>query len=226
LFNSGASVNLTACSAPVSVYGFGTSYTPAVVTLGQAAPHGGMTTSGINASVSVMYATLVVDDSGNATTSENVTVSSPDNVALTISGTGLFGNNQVQVTDTNEWYGPNSASIPAPAGVTIRTGQLADKYTLASGGSGAFTDFNIEIDNYSKVGLQMMVLVDSGSQLHLNLKNTLVAHQNATTLFISAPGAQFSPLVSSRLKGEVWGFGLGFTNEVIFDGAVNLTTAS
>jgi hypothetical protein len=253
LWNSGQSVNLMACSGPVNIVGDAWSfvnYATDAVTLGQAAPHGGLTTAGIQASVNVTdVAMLVVNDSGNVTTQEHVTVSSATQNSMTMSGTGLFGNGQVAVKDAIDLQLAGSVMSRAPGAtidggwevvvptVSIRTGQLADTYDVVASAYGAFRDFALNIDDYSKGGLNVIVSeATAGTSLDLILNNTLLAHPAAATVFLSAPpGASFShqlewlnpdtPVITShdfgyapRWNVELFGIVDGFTNYVAYNG--------
>jgi hypothetical protein len=254
LYDSGQSVNLMACSGPVNVVGDAWSFAndhTAVVSLGQAAPHGGWTTAGIRANVNVTdVAMLVVNDNGNVTTQEHVTVSSATQNSMTISGQGLFGNGQVQVKDAidlpleggGDYSFAAGASIDDHFGevvptVSIRTGQLADTYDVVASAYGAFGDFALNIDDFSKGGLNVVASeATAGTDLYLILNNTFLAHPAAANVFLSAPpGASFSHQrertypdasvvtwrsvdVAPKWNAELFGIVDGFTNQVAYNG--------
>jgi hypothetical protein len=212
LYDSGQWVGLGANSGPVNIAGDSWSSATAAVYLGESLPQGGtttggihadsvvisghvaMTTAGIQANVNISQVpALIVDDSGNVTTQEHVTVSSAAADSMTISGTGLFGNGQVKVTDVYDFdepktlYDPSGPEEAEDGGwiyfqpiVSIRTGQLADTYSVAATARYAFDNFAINIDDYSKVGLSVMVSeATAGTTLHLILNNTFVARMRS-----------------------------------------------
>jgi hypothetical protein len=115
----------------------------------------GTITSGIEANVTVEGASyLAVDNSGNTSTFEQVTVTEH-----TISGSGLFGNSNVTLT-----YG----GIPT---LDIYTGQLADGYRVAPSSPAARFTSNITIDSSSYWAFYVNVDVDRASHLNLTLFN-------------------------------------------------------
>jgi hypothetical protein len=145
-------VNLLSNLGPVAIRGNTTTH----VNLGEAAPNGLDTLAGIKAKVSVSdVASLLLADSGNTATQENVTVTES-----TISGTGLFGNNAVKLTYSNA------------TSVAFLTGQLQDTYKVkGSSDSASFSSF-ITIDDFSKQGLNAHVIVGSRTDLNLTLRNS------------------------------------------------------
>src|SRR5262249_21984198 len=104
-------------------------------------------TSGIQGNVSVTNSFLLdILDDGNQTTKEQVKVTES-----TVSGTGLFGNNAVQLS---------YSSTP----LEFFNGQLANTYTVAPSHPGAhFNDRILMHDEFSNAGLSVHVNVDSGS---------------------------------------------------------------
>jgi hypothetical protein len=115
----------------------------------------GTITSGIEANVTVEGASyLVVNNSGNIGTFENVTVTEQ-----TISGSGLFGNNGVTLR-----YGGIQV-------VDILTGQLLDNYTVAPSSPNAVFNSNIDIFSNSYMAFNVNVDVNAASHLNLSLNN-------------------------------------------------------
>jgi hypothetical protein len=144
-------VPLWANSGPVSIAGNQSTS----VLIGN--PDEGYVTAGIQANVSVNgVGSLVLQNSGNTATQENVTVTES-----TISGSGLFGNNAVTVSYSNVGE------------VSILTGQLADTYTVIGSQPGAEFTSSIVITDDSSVSFVANVYVDSGSNLALSLVNAL-----------------------------------------------------
>jgi hypothetical protein len=141
------------------------------VTLGKAVPSGAVT-SGINANVSVSnVGTLAVDDHGNQTTQENVTITES-----TISGTGMFGNNSVTVTYNN---------IGA---VNILTGQEIDTYNVV-GSNPSVTPTHINIFDFSTVILKAEASLGPDSGLDLTLDNGAISNHAPASLVVNAIGA-------------------------------------
>jgi hypothetical protein len=182
----------------------------------------GGVTSGIKQDVFVSGVnTLVLDDSGNHTTPENVRVTES-----TISGTGLFGNNAavVHYSDTGH--------------LQILTGTAADTYAVRGSKPGAHFDSSIEIDDdFAAGGLNVGVAVDAGSGLHLHLDAFF------TTIFVKgqlAPATQ--PPVSLSLFGlhgrysqptptlpdgdETVTFAGGLTSDVSYQGFTSVSLAN
>jgi hypothetical protein len=171
----GAFVILSANSGPVSIAG----NSATAVDVLQIVPNVGQVTSGIQANVSVSnVGLLAVDDSGNTTTQENVTVTES-----TISGTGLFGNNAATLTYTN-----------TPT-VHILTGQLADTY-IVNGTQGNASFVDITIFDCSHVGLGVKVNLNAQSALDVSLDNLFIPNPAPASLEVVAIGAD---LVHSRL---------------------------
>jgi hypothetical protein len=203
-----AFVNLLANSGPVTINGS----TSTIVNVGEQAPGkpGGLDTlAGINANVSVSGAGhLLLADSGNTTTAENVTVTES-----TISGTGLFGNNAVKLTYSNT---DNLAFL---------TGQLQDNYTFVASQPGARFVTAITVDDFSRAGLSVTADLDSGSGLVLDLNNNLLTAKAPASLSIFAAGASFSnphPTLPSGIENVL--FSGGLTSAVSYEGftSVNL----
>jgi hypothetical protein len=185
----------------------GTSST--LVQLAQALPNTGLVTSGIKNDVFVSgVGSLIVNDGGNRSTQEHVTVTES-----TVSGTGLFGNSAVKL------------HYSSTANLTIVTGHLANIYSVVGSHPGARFGSNITIDDLSDVGMSVVVALDAGSGLQrLNLLNTFEAHPAAASLFISAPGAFFSHPVPTLPAGieDVFFLG-GLSSEVVYNGFTNVT---
>jgi hypothetical protein len=157
-------------------------------------------TSGIQANVFVTNSfVLDILNGGDTTTKEQVKVTES-----AVSGTGLFGNNSVQLSYSS-------------TRLEFFNGQLANTYTVAASHSGAL--FNDEIalhDEFSNAGLSVQVNVDSGSNLLLHLFNQ---DPKTGSLSISAPGGQFHPAVPFLPTGnETVTFTGGLTSEVDYIG--------
>jgi hypothetical protein len=188
-------VNLRASSGPVNI--FGTSSTTVVLgsndtTLSKSV------TSGINGSAFVdNVGVLNIEDEGNATTKENVTVTES-----TITGTGLFGpGGSLQYRSV----------IPGQLVPAIFTGQLANTYTVTT--SGPFASYNAQgrfvliEDNSTTAGLTVTVDVTAFSDLDLSLVSKDAA---ASSLFISAPsGSVINPFIPPTPNGFVQVFAPG-----------------
>jgi hypothetical protein len=130
----------------------------------------------------------------------------------TISGTGLFGNDAVRLTylDTTN--------------VEFRTGQLADTYSVVGSQSGAHFDSKITIEDFSSVGLNVQVALDSGSGLDLDLLNTSLAKPAPATLFLSASNGTFSDSTPDLPAGtEDVTFAGGLTSKVAYKGFTSVT---
>jgi hypothetical protein len=159
-------VYLEGNSGAVSVQGNSSTY----ATLSTVAPLGtdvGGRTSGIQQNVVINGVnTLALDDSGNHTTPEHVTVTE-----ATISGTGLFGNPAAVVHYSNTGH------------VEIFTGTAPDTYAVHGSRAGAHFGSSLEIDDNFENGLNVAVALDAGSGLHLHL----VAFY--TTIFVSSHSA-------------------------------------
>jgi hypothetical protein len=162
-------------SSPVFING--TSTTNAI--MGTNHGNGGVT-SGILANVSVEnVGTLVIADSGNHTTQENVRVTES-----TISGTGLFGNSTAEV------------KYSTVGKLDIFAGQEREQYTVTgSTPTVAFNNFSnpIEIDGSANGGLFVDASVNSNTNLDLVVRNASKA-DNSATLVLFAPGATLNPI--------------------------------
>jgi hypothetical protein len=142
-----ASVVLQANAGPVIVEGNSSTS----MSIGRTLGNGEALTNGIRANVTVIgVGSLLVNNSANVTTAENVTITPSQ-----ISGTGLFGNNNAKV-----FYGSIGAG-----GITIFTGQLAEQFTVTG------NDFStpISIVSDSHVSFRADVFVDPNSSLNLFL---------------------------------------------------------
>jgi hypothetical protein len=194
----GDAVTVAANSSSVSIQGNSSTY----VSLG---------TSGIKRDVFVTgVGELVLNDSGNNTTPENVKVTQS-----IISGTGLFGNNAAVVEYHNTGH------------VQISTGEQADTYTIAGSKPGAHFGSSIEIDDNSTVGLNVAVALDAGSGLDLHLNNGLLANPAPASLLISAPQGTYSPPAPPLpTGGETMTFAGGLTSYVIYQGFTSVDLAN
>jgi hypothetical protein len=165
-------------------------------------------TSGIKADVFVdSVGSLTLVDIGNNTTEEHVTLTES-----TISGTGLFGNDAVVV----------HYSLVGTLG--IDTGQLADTYAIAGSKPGAVFTSLIDIVDGSHVGLSVVVTLDAGSGLDLNLNNSTNA---PAQLFISAVDGTFSSDTPTLPTGtEFVTFAGGLTSQISYSGFDGVTLAS
>jgi hypothetical protein len=166
-------VVLQANSGFVSISGIETSSLPTTVVLGDFFQSIGDITQNIQADVSVSnVGTLSVANFGNESTNENVTVTQAN-----ISGTGLFGNNSVDVS-----YGNVGT-------VNLNSGQRQDEYTFETSSPSAKFTSKINLFDNSSVFLGAHVDLDANSHLNLSLFNET---SKAGELFISAPGGKFS----------------------------------
>jgi hypothetical protein len=197
-------VKLSANAGRVSVAG--TSST--VVELRQDVPNVGATTAFIKADVFVNgVGQLIVQDGGNHSTQEHVTVTES-----TISSTGLFGNNAVKLNYSNV------------ANLEIDTGHLANTYTFVGSKPGAAFNSKITLNDLSDAGLNVLVALDSGSHLNLALLNTFNTHPAPASLFISAPGGKFSKPTPPLPAGiEDVTFTGGLISEVVYNGFTSVT---
>jgi hypothetical protein len=178
---NGSSVNLIANSAPVSIAGNSSTS----VNVGKTVFSGDLltsVTSGIMANVSVSNVGLLkLDDHGNQTTQEKVTVTES-----TISGTGLFGNNAAVVSYSNVGK------------LQFLAGDKNEQYFVhGSSPTAAFNNFGkpIEIDGSADGSLFVDASVTSSSNLELVAKNASKA-DNSATLVVFAPGATLNPIRS------------------------------
>ncbi len=149
----------------------------------------GTITSGIEANVTVENASyLVVNNSGNVSTFENVTVTDH-----TISGTGLFGNNAATL------------SYFDIKGIDVLTGQLADGYTVAPSSPNAVFTSAISISSDSYWAFHVTVDVNSASHLNLSLDNlrpqlgVLVVNSNG---FVDLPGTHPNGTIDVFFAGQ------------------------
>jgi hypothetical protein len=194
-------VSVRGNSGRVSI--FGGSF-PAVVTLGSNPTDASKSvTSGIKNDVFVFNeAELQILNGGNVTTNEQMTVTES-----TISGTGMFGNNNVAVHYFN--------TVPF-----ILTGQLANSYTVAASLPGArFREPIFLRDEFSGAGLSVKVSVDSGSGLSLNLFNKNPA---SGSLFISALSGTFNPFTPTTPNGNESVTFTGLTSTIGYAGFDNV----
>jgi hypothetical protein len=197
-----AFVYLQSNSAPVSIVGNSSTF----VGLGKAAANGLDTLASINANVSVNgVGHLNLADNGNTTTQENVTVNES-----TIFGTGLFGNNAVQLSYSNT------------ANVAFLTGQRQDTYNVAASTTSASFSSNISIFDFSRVGLNVQATLDAKTDLNLNLVNHF--DEPNATLAITALGGHFSTLPPTLPDGvEDVTFPDGLTSTVAYQGYANVS---
>ncbi len=203
--NNASSVFLFANSGTVNILGNSATF----VSLGQ---NLGLVTSGIQANVSVVGAKqLEIVDSGNNTTQENVTVTES-----TITGTGLFGNNAVQVA-----YGDIGR-------LQIFTGDLtsgpAESYTVknsaaSAGSTGPIFTTPINIQDDATTGLNVAAVVTPASHLNLTL-NPEGTTAGPTTVNFTALGATFLQGFNSVTAS----FAEGFQSIVQSDTSVTVNT--
>jgi hypothetical protein len=145
-----AIVNLWGNFGPVTIDGDSTTG----VSVGYPLASTGTITSGIEAPVTVEGASyLQVNNSGNVTTKENVTVTD-----RTISGSGLFGNN-------------GSLTYGGVQQIDMLTGQLLDVYTVTPSSPNARFTSAIDIFSNSSVGFHVTVDLNAPSDLNLTLYN-------------------------------------------------------
>jgi len=186
--------------APVFVNG-----TPTTgVSIGYPLNSTGTITKGINANVSVVTAGyLVVNDMGNVTSAENVTVT--DN---SIYGTGLFGNNNAEIT-----YGFVST-------LDLIAGQMANTYTVEPSVSNAAFTSNITILSNSTYSFTVYVGVNSSSDLNLTLFNE--QPKAATKLSVLANGGSLN-FEGTHPNGVVDAIFAGLaTSEISYNGFTNV----
>jgi hypothetical protein len=165
-------------------------------------------TSGIKADVSVEgVGRLAVTDPGNFSTQEHVNVTES-----TISGTGLFGNNAVVVDYSTVGL------------VQFATGGLADAYTIAGSKPSVTFPSPIEIDDNSRVSLNVTVDLTSKSAVDLNVDNAELPNAAPASLFIDAPGGQFNPVIPNIPTGsEDVTFAGGLNSIVVYEGVNSVT---
>lgn len=141
-----ASVALWGNFGPVNINGNAST----AVNIGYPLTSTGPVTRGIEANVTVQGASnLIIDDTGNVSTPENVTVNE-----FSVSGTGLFGNNAVV-----DYY--------SVASVDLFAGRLADEYTVEGDG---FTS-GIQITDEFSSSFRTDVYVNPDSHLNLAMWN-------------------------------------------------------
>jgi hypothetical protein len=165
-------------------------------------------TSGIKANVSVEnVGRLAVTDPGNFSTQEHVNVTES-----TISGTGLFGNDAVVV---------NYSTVGL---VQFATGGLADSYTIAGSKPSATFPSPIEIDDNSRVSLNVTVDLTGKSAVDLNVDNAELPNAAPASLFLDAPGGQFNPVIPNTPTGsEDVTFAGGLNSIVVYEGVNSVT---
>jgi hypothetical protein len=172
MIGSDSEVVLQANTAPVSVVGNPSSS----MIIGALQANGNDSTKGIRANVTVNdMRTLILADTGNVSTQENVTVTEKN-----ISGTGLFGNNAAVVS-----YSDVST-------VSLFSGQLADTYTVK--GSSSTAEFSSQINIFDDSNKLFDAKVDLNSHSHLTLGLDKLSTQGTADLYINAPGGKFSNL--------------------------------
>jgi hypothetical protein len=170
----------------------------------------GVVTRGIEANVTVHGASsLVVNDSGNTSTVENVTVTDH-----TISGSGLFGNGRV----TLQYLGVNN--------LDILTGQREDDYTVEPFSPNAQFTNSITIDSNSNVAFYVSVSVYANSNLHLTLNNSqpryVAAQLNFSASAPAVPPGDFFVGPANGPNGTiyVWLYGQ-ITSQITYSGFEN-----
>ena len=191
-------------SGRVSIAGTSTN----TVILSEVVPNVGSTTAFIKANVSVNgVGKLIVQDGGNHSTQEHVTVTES-----TVSGTGLFGSSAVKLSYSNV------------ANMEIDTGHLANAYTFVGSRPGATFGTKITLNDFSEARLNVLVALDSGSHLNVALLNTFATHPAPASLFISAPHGTFSHPTPNLPAGiEDVFFAGGLTSEVVYNGFTSVT---
>jgi hypothetical protein len=154
----------------------------------------GVVTRGIEANVTVENASyLVVNDSGNVSTDEFVTVTDH-----TIGGTGLFGNNAATLSyfDIGQ--------------IDLLTGQLRDGYTVAPSSPNAVFTSNINLFSNSNIAFDVTVDVNAPSHLNLSLNNL---HRQLGVLVVNSNGGVDLP--GTHPNGTIDVFFVGKPTSVI-----------
>ncbi len=147
-----ASVILAANSGPVQVNGNSTT----TLRIGQQLPNGLFSTQGIQGNVTVQgVGGLSLLDNGNNSTAQNVTVTEQK-----VSGTGLFGNNNVVL------------SYAGVTNLSINSGQLADQYTVEASAPFANFSTNVSITDSSNTSFRADVYADIFNNIKVSLFNT------------------------------------------------------
>jgi hypothetical protein len=163
----------------------------------------GSTTQGIKANVLVNGASeLYMFNGGNVLTPENVTVTD-----FSISGTGLFGNNNVTLN-----YG-------GVGHVDIVTGTLADQYTIEGSQPDAVFASKIDITSDSQVSFRADVFVNSASHLNLGLYNGVSQFPVPAQLFVH-PSSDGTAVLPGTLPSGVVDvfFGGQATSQITYKG--------
>jgi hypothetical protein len=173
---SGSEVVLQANSAHVNVVGDSSTNPTTTMIIGKfQSSNDTDVTSGIQANVAVdNLKNLLITNDGNVSTKENVRVTEDS-----ISGTGLFGNNSVEVT-----YNSTDKAV------AIFSGQLADTYTVEASSSTA--EFTSQINIFDDSNKLFDAKVDVNSHSHLSLEVDKLSTQGTADLFINAPHGKFS----------------------------------
>jgi hypothetical protein len=137
-----------------------------------------------------------ITDGGNFTTQEFVTVTES-----TISGTGLFGNNNVVVSYSNV------------GDLKIVTGALVEAYTVTASQQGATFTTPISIEDESEFGLSVGVGLNNNRGLDLSLDNAVRANPAPASLNIFALDATVNPFTTPTGSESVT-FAGGLTDEI------------
>jgi hypothetical protein len=176
-----AAVQVDANNGPVTVEGNSSTK----MTIGyEPAPFGGLSTKGIQASITVLgLQSLIVSDSANYSTQENVKVTD-----RSISGTGLFGNNSVIV---------NYFNVGA---LFLDTGHVSDTYTVVGSQPGALFSSTIQIFDYSAGQFHADVFVDSGSHLNLSLNKVQPGSEASLTIHPGGGNVALPGRIPRRLE--------------------------
>jgi hypothetical protein len=146
-----ASVLLEANAGPVQVNGSSST----TLRIGQQLSNGLFSTQGIQGNVTVQGAgSLSLLDNGDNSKAQNVTVTEKS-----VSGTGLFGNNNVALS-----YG-------GVTNLSIDSGQLADQYTVEGSGPDVQFSTDISITDSSNTSFRADVYVGIFNDLNLSLFN-------------------------------------------------------
>jgi hypothetical protein len=156
-------------------------------------------TKGIQANVLVEdMRALIVSDTGNVSTQENVKVTEKN-----ISGTGLFGNNAAVV------------SYSGVSTVALFSGQLSDTYTVE--GSSPTAEFSSQINIFDDSNKLFDAKVDLDSHSHLSLELDKLSTQGVADLYINALGSKFSNQPDGVIDVSFLG---GLTSQIDFDGFI------
>jgi hypothetical protein len=166
----------------------------------------GTITQGIEANVTVENASyLVVNNSGNVSTFENVLVTDH-----TIGGTGLFGNDSATLSYFNIGL------------IDLLTGQLADGYTVAPSSPNAVFTSTIDIFSNSYWAFHVTVDVNAASHLNLSLYNQQPQKDAGGVLVVNSNG--FVTFSGMHPNGTVDVFFAGYPfSQISYNGFENVS---